>query len=262
MVLKTPSALVLVLALLALALVLAACGGGSTAGPIAATTDAPTSPAPAATAPAQPATPPVTQTPAQSAPTPAPSTTPQANSGHAQPSGGASAPDASSRDGASAGSSDSSAAAADEPSPAPTATTPRTEQPAADEPDPDPEPAGSLLDETAELTLVNRVSPAHYFQTGTVTGTYDGTMEVEARITSQGVLVRFTATLPGGTISGRGVAIAILDSATWPALRGTAAVTGGTGRFADIKGRRLSVTGRARPDASKARVRLFGTVKF
>jgi hypothetical protein len=87
-------------------------------------------------------------------------------------------------------------------------------------------------------------------------------MEVEARITSKGVLVRFTATLPGGTISGRGVAVAILDSTTWPALRGTAAVTGGTGRFADIQGRRLRVIGRARPDASKARVRLLGTVTY
>jgi len=259
-VLKTPSALVLVLALLVLALVFAACGGGSTAGPIAATTDATSTPTPAATTPAQPVPPPVTQTSAQSAPTPTPSTTPHASSGHTQPSGGASAPDAFREGAASAGSSDSSAAAADEPSPAPTATTPRTEQPAADEPD--PEPAGSLLDETAELTLVNRVSPAHYFQTGTVTGTYDGTMEVEARITSKGVLVRFTATLPGGTITGRGVAIAILDSATWPGMRGTAAVTGGTGRFADIKGRRLRVTGRARPDASKARVRLAGTVTY
>ena len=61
-------------------------------------------------------------------------------------------------------------------------------------------------------------------------------MEVEARITSKGVLVRFTATLPGGTISGRGVAVAILDSTTWPGLRGTAIVTGGTGRFAGIHG--------------------------
>jgi hypothetical protein len=160
-------------------------------------------------------------------------------------------------DRASAG---TSAAAADETSPAPTATTPTTEQPAAAEPA--PQPLGSPLDETAELTLVERISPAHYIQQGTVTGTYDGTMEVEARITSKGVLVSFTATLPGGTISGRGVAIAILDSVTWPALRGTAAVTGGTGRFANIRGRRLRVTGRAKPDASRARVRLAGTVTY
>ncbi|HEV7772083.1 MAG TPA: hypothetical protein VGO48_02205 [Conexibacter sp.] len=259
MALKTPPALVLAL-LLALALVLAACGGGSTAGPVAATTDATTSPATTATALPQPATPPATQTATRSAPAPVPTTTPQAIEGPAQPSGGASAPGAAEQDSSSASSPGSSAAASDEPTPAPAATTPTTEQPAAAAPN--PEPAESLLDETAQLTLVNRVSPAHYFQQGTVTGTYDGTMEVEARITSKGVIVRFTATLPGGTISGRGIAVAILDSVTWPGLRGTAAVTGGTGRFAGIHGRRLRVIGRARPDASKARVRLAGPVSY
>lgn len=187
-----------------------------------------------------------------------PSTPPQTSGGHAQPSGGASAPGADGQDSGSARSPDSSAAAADDPAQAPATTTPTTEQPAAAAPD----PAGSLLDETAHLTLVNRVSPAHYFQQGTVTGTYDGTMEVEARITSKGVIVRFTATLPGGTITGKGVAVAILDSLRWPGLRGTARVTGGTGRFAGIHGRRLKVTGRARPDASKAHVRLAGTVTY
>lgn len=122
------------------------------------------------------------------------------------------------------------------------------------------EPAATRLDERATLVLTRRVTPAHYFQQGTVTGTYAGTIEVEARITSKGVLVRFTATLPGGTISGRGIAVAILDSTTWPGLRGRAIVTGGTGRFAGIHGRRLSVTGRAKPDASRAHVRLAGTV--
>jgi hypothetical protein len=38
-------------------------------------------------------------------------------------------------------------------------------------------------------------------------------MEVEARITSKGVLVRFTATLPGGMISGRAIAVAIPSTA-------------------------------------------------
>ena len=69
-----------------------------------------------------------------------------------------------------------------------------------------------------------------------------------------------TATVPGGTISGRAVAVAILDSTTWPGLRGSGIVTGGTGRFADIHGRRLRVTGRAKPDASRAHVRLVGAV--
>jgi hypothetical protein len=249
--LKTPPALVRALLLLALTLVLASCGGGSTAGPLPARTDAAS--VPAATTQATPPT-----APAATAPAPATTATPHV-AARPQRSGGAAAP--APHRAPAIPSPDTSAAAAGEAAPdPPAATAPATaERPAA--PAPDPPPAGSPLDETADLTLVNRVSPAHYFQQGTVTGTYDGTMEVEARITSKGVIVNFTATLPGGTISGRGIAVAILDSATWPGLRGTAAVTGGTGRFAGIHGRRLRVIGRARPDASKARVRLVGTVE-
>ena len=95
-----------------------------------------------------------------------------------------------------------------------------------------------------------------------MTGTFDGTIALEARITSQGVLVSFTATLPGGTISGRGVAVAVIDGSPTPGLRGTADVVGGTGRFAGIHGRGLKVTGRAKPDASWARVRMAGAVSY
>ena len=233
---------------LLLAIALASCGGGTTAGPVAATTDAASQPAPAA------ATAPAAAQPAPAASADATATAPRrAPRPSARPSGGAASPSPS-----------APAASADPPASDPggdaAATTPDPPAPAA--PQRDPEPAGSPIDERADLTLVNRVSPAHYFQQGTVTGTYDGTMEVEARITSRGVLVRFTATLAGGEIAGRGVAVAILDSTTWPSLRGTAIVTGGTGRFAGIRGRRLKVTGRAKPDASRAHVRLAGTVTY
>lgn len=93
-----------------------------------------------------------------------------------------------------------------------------------------------------------------------MTGTFDGTIELEAKITSQGVLVRFTATLPGGTISGHGVAVAVIDGSPTPGLRGTVDVTGGTGRFAGVHGHGLKVDGRAKPDASWARVRMAGVL--
>jgi len=245
--LDTPPALVLALALLALALVLAACGGGSTANPVAASTDATTattatSPAaPPATTPTAAATAPSAARTTRTAPPAVPATPhdPAAPVDRPRPSGGASA--------------DSSTTTADEPAPQEAVRPTPTPTPAR-------QPAESVLDERANLILTRRVSPSHYFQQGTVVGTHDGTMEVEARITSKGVLVSFTATLPGGTISGRGVAVAILDSTTWPSLRGRAIVTGGTGRFAGISGRRLKVIGRAKPDASRAHVRLVGTV--
>ncbi len=118
------------------------------------------------------------------------------------------------------------------------------------------------IDELADLTLTQRASPAHYFQAGPVTGTFAGTMTVEARITSRGVLVRFAAALPGGTIAGDALAVAVIDGSPTPGLRGSGEITAGTGRFAGIRGRGLRVTGRARPDASRARVRLTGTVSF
>jgi len=240
---KTPLVPARIAVLALLALLIASCGGGSTAGPIAPSRAATTTTAPGetqsvATVPGSAAAPGATAT-APAPRTPAP-----------PPSGSGAAPAPS--EPAEAGSpADAPAAAAGTPAAA-----------RADEPAPDPQPSATLLDERAKLILTRRVSPSHYFQQGTVTGTYDGTIELEARITSRGVLVRFTATLPGGTISGRGVAVAILDSTTWPALRGSALVTGGSGRFAGIRGRGLKVTGRSKPDASRTHVRLVGTVRL
>lgn len=240
---KAPPALGLLALLTALTLALSACGGGTTADPVAVTTDAAT-----ATPPAAQTTPPVTQPPATT-----PSVAATAPPG-ARTATTATPPDPVKRPRPSGGTStDSSAASANEPAPQEGTTTATT---------PASQPAESQLDERATLVLARRVSPSHYFQQGAVTGTYGGTMEVEARITSKGVLASFIATLPGGTISGHGVAVAVLDSTTWPSLRGRAIVTGGSGRFAGISGRRLNVTGRAKPDASRAHVRLVGTVSY
>jgi hypothetical protein len=241
---KTFAALVRTLALAVVALVLASCGGGSTAGPVAGSSVATTTAAPPPAQPQPSAAPATTATtpaaPVRTAATaPAPRPQPAARPRARSRSSRSAAPSPARHDGS----------LADAPAAAGEATTPAPAQPVA-----------TPLDERAKLVLTRRITPAHYFQQGTVTGTYDGTMDVEARITTKGVLVRFTATLPGGTISGRGLAVAILDSTSWPGLRGSAIVTGGTGRFANIRGRRLSVTGRAKPDASRAHVRLAGTV--
>ena len=140
-----------------------------------------------------------------------------------------------------------------DPAPAPrSATTPQ----------PEPEPVGTPVDELAVLTLVERRSPIHYFQQGTVTGTFDGTMALEARVVARGVVVYFTATVEGGTITGKGLAIPTVGDSPTAELHGTAKITGGTGRFASIRGRRLTVGGKVRLDASRGRVRLTGTVTF
>jgi len=229
---------------LALTAALAGCGGGTTGPPVVATTAAQAAPAaqPATTASAPTVARATTTTPAPRTTVPAPPAA-RTTTQRAVGSGAATVP-----------ATTTPATSASKPAGAPAAAAPA--------PRPAPKPAGTPIDELADLTLTSRAGPAHYFQQGTVTGTYAGTMAVEARITSQGVLVRFTATLPGGTIVGHALAVAILDSATWPGLRGSGVITGGTGRFAGIHARGLTVTGRAKPDASRARVRLAGTASY
>jgi hypothetical protein len=224
------------LLLSALTLVLSACGGGTTGGSVAGTT--------AASAPALPPATPTTTT------APAPTATAPKRTG-----ANAAAP----RTTQTSTAADPPPEPAPAPRPAPADAPPPAQTQSA--PAPAPEPAGTPIDERAELTLTDRESPAHYFQQGTVTGTYEGTMAAEVRITSKGVFVDFTATVEGGTIVGRALAVAVIDGRPMPALRGTAAIHGGTGRFAAIHARGLKVTGRSKPDGSQARVRLVGVVQ-
>lgn len=225
---------VALLALLALTVALSACGGGTTGPPVAA------APQTQATTPG--ADPAVTQTQPTSTSPPAKSpsaTTPQAPA--RRPA----------RRHRSAGTrTQTQPAPQTEPAP-----TPRKAAPA-------PEPAGVPLDEFADLRLTDKPSPTHYFQAGTVTGTFDGTMQLEARVVPKGVAVQFTATVAGGTITGKGLAIPVIGDSPMADLNGTAEITGGTGRFASIQGRGLTVTGKAKLDGSHARVRLTGTVTF
>jgi hypothetical protein len=228
------------LALLA-ALTLAACGGGTTGQPAATPTDAASAPAttaqPAATtgAPRTTATTPATSAQRRQRQSAATTTQPpQQGAPQSQPA-------------------TSPAHAA-----APATTTAPHQAPAKAA----PQPAGMPLSELAVVTLANKAGPAHYFQQGTVTGTFDGTISLEARITAKGVVVDFTATLAGGTIVGRGLAIPIVGSSPYWGLRGTAAIVGGSGRFATVHGQGLKVTGRAKPDGSRARIQVAGTVTY
>lgn len=144
------------------------------------------------------------------------------------------------------------------PAQAPPAGTP----PARSEPKPKPKPAGTAIDETAHVTLVSSPHPGQYTQHGTVTGTFGGVMALEAKITDRGVAVRFTATLDGGTVAGTGLAIPQIGDSPLATLHGTAAITGGTGRFAGAHAHGLQVSGKAAMDGSRATVRMVGTVAF
>lgn len=228
--------------LLALTLALAACGGDTTTPQAAAPTG---TPAPASTPAVDPAgaPPPATTTPAATTP---PATT-------AQPSSTTTQSRRTGRRHRRTRTATTTTPQA-QPDPAPTP---------APEPQPPAKPAGTPIEEVADLVLVNRAGPTHYFQQGTVVGTYNGTMELEAKVVPKGVRVHFTATVEGGTIEGKGLAIPIIDGSNPTArINGTARILGGTGRFASAHGRRLAVTGTVRLDASRAHVRLAGTVFF
>jgi hypothetical protein len=124
-------------------------------------------------------------------------------------------------------------------------------------------PASHPIDETAHLVLVSSPGPGKYVQQGTVTGTFDGTMTLSAHITNAGIAVDFTAVLPGGTVSGHGLAIAKIGGSPTAFLTGTANVTGGTGTFAHVHGRNLTVAGTTvLPSGAKATVRMKGTVTY
>ena len=253
--------------LAALTLALTACGGGSTGGPIATASGTAAAP-PAATGGTVPTTPRATATSPAAATTTTTSAAPASHTAGRASEGGAAAaaepqttasPGAQGADTTPAGGGAAAQAtpsdATPEPSSAPPATTPAASAPAAD-----PQPAGTPIDELAVVALVRRASPVHYYQQGTVTGTFDGTMALEAIITSRGVVVHFTATVASGTIAGRGLATPVIGVSPWSELRGSAVILRGTGRYAGIHGRRLTVGGHAKLDGSRARVRLTGTV--
>jgi hypothetical protein len=126
---------------------------------------------------------------------------------------------------------------------------------------PKPAPAtGTPIDETAQLTLVSKPSATEYTQHGTVTGTYGGEMTLTAKITNDGISVRFTVTTPDGTVTGHGLAIVHITGAALEPITGTAAITGGTGRFAGAHGSGMKVRGRVALDASRGVVHLMGTM--
>jgi hypothetical protein len=115
------------------------------------------------------------------------------------------------------------------------------------------------IDETANLTLARKISLTHYIQKGTATGTFPGTITLDAQLGSKGVVAKFTAQLPGGTVTGTALAMLQINGAKLDPINGTAQITGGTGRFAHAHATGLKVSGGAALDGSRSVLRLRGT---
>jgi hypothetical protein len=115
------------------------------------------------------------------------------------------------------------------------------------------------IDETAHLKRSRKISLTHYIQTGTATGTFAGTITLDAQLGAKGVVAKFTAQLPGGTVTGTALAQLNIAGQKLDPVAGTAQITGGTGRFAHAHATGLKVSGGAALDGSQSVLRLRGT---
>jgi hypothetical protein len=125
-------------------------------------------------------------------------------------------------------------------------------------------PATHVVDEHADVTLVQRLGPLHYIQHGHVSGTIAGEMTLETKPSELGGIVTFTLTVAsGGTVTGRGVVTPVITAkGKLKPVSGHARITGGTGPYAKIAGHDLVVSGKAALDGSQGVVRLTGVVTY
>jgi hypothetical protein len=102
--------------------------------------------------------------------------------------------------------------------------------------------AGSgVIRETGNLHKISH-NGASFTERGSASGTFSGTMTLYLTITGTGVTFTMNGSLPGGTLSARGSADIKSDKKIATVL-GTAAFTGGSGRFAHAHGSGLTVGG-------------------
>lgn len=146
--------------------------------------------------------------------------------------------------------------------PSVTSTPPASTQATAPATTPSTTPSGTrtlAIDETARLTLARKLSLTHYIQTGAATGTFAGTITLDAQLGSKGIVAKFTAQLPGGSVTGAALAQLNIAGQKLDPVAGTAQITGGTGRFAHAHATGLKVSGGAALDGSQSVLRLQGT---
>ncbi len=88
--------------------------------------------------------------------------------------------------------------------------------------------------ETGHLKKTSR-SGASFTEQGPASGTYSGSLTLYLTTTSKGVTFRMAGGLHGGTLSGHGSAT-MNSEGKIATVHGTAAITGGSGRYAHAHG--------------------------
>jgi hypothetical protein len=121
-------------------------------------------------------------------------------------------------------------------------------------------PQPHQVTETANLRLVSKKGVA-FVHEGSVSGTLNGTMRLDARLGGKGVEGTFVVTLPDGTLTGSASAALALKGA-FADFKGTATISRGTGAYKKLQPTQVAFNGSVKSDASSSTVKLSGTINW
>jgi len=114
--------------------------------------------------------------------------------------------------------------------------------------------------ETGHLHKISK-NGASFTEQGPASGTYKGTLTLYLITTSKGVTFRMSGNPPGGTLTGHGSA-AIESEGKIGKVSGTAAFTGGSGRYAHAHGTGFKVGGTFNRETYSLVVTLTGHLAY
>lgn len=119
------------------------------------------------------------------------------------------------------------------------------------------------LNASGELKRTARPAPLTSVQSGRLVGTPfgSGTMVLRSKLERAIVTSTFTLKTSAGTVRGRARARLTLDGDT-AHYKGTATITGGTGRYRRVQGSGITFTGVGPVSAKRTTIRLRGTVRY
>ena len=119
------------------------------------------------------------------------------------------------------------------------------------------------LSASGDLVRTKKTGDLSAIQQGTLRGAPFGTgkMVLNSSLKQARVTSTFTVTTAAGRVSGRATARLTLDGDT-SSYKGTATLTGGTGRYRAITGTNITFTGKGPVSAKKVRITLAGKVRY
>jgi hypothetical protein len=119
------------------------------------------------------------------------------------------------------------------------------------------------LSAAGQLVRTKKTGDLSAIQQGTLRGAPfgSGRMVLASTLKQARVNSTFTVTTSAGRVSGRASARVTVDGDT-SSYKGTATLTGGTGRYRRITGRNITFTGKGPVSAKQVRITLVGKVRY